>query len=98
MRQRSTGVDAEVSLAWLLEPLSVETFLDEIWGKDHHHIKRGRPATSMLSCLDPRRSTGFWSCFATSRQRCGWYGEKTRRVPTATGWPMAALDVVERPQ
>ena len=40
MRQRSPGVDAELSLAWLLEPLSVETFLDEIWGKDHHHVKR----------------------------------------------------------
>src|ERR1700730_5461239 len=35
--ERSTGVDAEMSLAWLLQPLSVETFLDEIWGKDHHH-------------------------------------------------------------
>ncbi len=40
MRQRSPGVNAELSLAWLLEPLSVETFLDEIWAKDHHHIAR----------------------------------------------------------
>ena len=44
MRQRSTDVDAEVSLAWLLEPLSVETFIDEIWATDHCHIKRGRPS------------------------------------------------------
>jgi ribosomal protein L16 Arg81 hydroxylase len=41
MRQRSTGVDAEASLAWLLEPLSVETFLDEIWAKDQYHVNRG---------------------------------------------------------
>ena len=43
MQQRLSGVDAEFSLAWLLEPLSVETFLDETWGKDHHHVKRGCP-------------------------------------------------------
>ena len=48
MRQRSTGVDAEVSLAWLLEPLSVETFLDEIWGKDHHHITSARSFDALL--------------------------------------------------
>ena len=54
MRQRSTGVDAEVSLAWLLEPLSVETFLDEIWGKDHHHIQR---APDSFDALLPGPST-----------------------------------------
>lgn len=53
MRQRSTGVDPEVSLAWLLEPLSVETFLEEIWGKDHHHITSARS----FDCLLPGPST-----------------------------------------
>ena len=43
MQQRSSGVSAEFSLAWLLQPLSVETFLDDIWAKTHHHIKRGCP-------------------------------------------------------
>jgi bifunctional lysine-specific demethylase and histidyl-hydroxylase NO66 len=43
MRQRAPGVNAELSLAWLIEPLSVETFLDEIWAKDHHHIARDSP-------------------------------------------------------
>jgi ribosomal protein L16 Arg81 hydroxylase len=43
MQQRLSGVDVEFSLAWLLKPLSVETFLDEIWAADHHHIKRGCP-------------------------------------------------------
>ena len=41
--QKPSGVDTGFSLAWLLEPLSVETFLDEIWGGDHYHIKRGCP-------------------------------------------------------
>ena len=43
MRQRIPGVNTELSLAWLLEPLSVETFIDEIWAADHCHIKRDRP-------------------------------------------------------
>jgi ribosomal protein L16 Arg81 hydroxylase len=41
MRQRLPG-DSEFSLARLLEPLSVETFLDDIWANDHYHVKRGR--------------------------------------------------------
>jgi Cupin superfamily protein len=34
------GVTIEPSLAWLLHPLAVETFLDEIWGTTHYHVKR----------------------------------------------------------
>src|ERR1700728_4661665 len=30
----------EPSLAWLLQPVTVQTFLDEIWGTKHHHVKR----------------------------------------------------------
>jgi len=30
----------EPSLAWLLAPLTVETFLDEIWTATHYHVKR----------------------------------------------------------
>jgi len=41
MQQRLSGVDVEFSLAWLLQPLPVETFLDEIWGATHYHVKRG---------------------------------------------------------
>ena len=33
---------AESSLAWLLQPLAVHSFLDEIWGATHHHVKRRR--------------------------------------------------------
>lgn len=77
MRQRSTGIDAEVSLAWLLEPLSVEIFLDEIWGKDHHHSTSARSFDALLP--GPWTVEGFSSCFATSRQRCGWYADKTKR-------------------
>ncbi|MBV8182276.1 MAG: cupin [Mycobacterium sp.] len=42
MQQRLSSVNVEFSLARLLQPLSVETFLDEIWAQSHHHIKRGR--------------------------------------------------------
>jgi bifunctional lysine-specific demethylase and histidyl-hydroxylase NO66 len=41
MQQRLSGVDVEFSLAWLLQPLPVETLLDEIWGATHYHVKRG---------------------------------------------------------
>jgi bifunctional lysine-specific demethylase and histidyl-hydroxylase NO66 len=43
LRQRLPGESVEFSLAQLLEPLSVDMFLDEIWGQDHYHVKRGRP-------------------------------------------------------
>ncbi len=43
MHQRMSGVSAEFSLAWLLQPLSVETFLDDIWAGDHYHVKRDCP-------------------------------------------------------
>ncbi|MGH3968951.1 MAG: cupin domain-containing protein, partial [Mycobacterium sp.] len=35
-------VTAEPSLAWLLQPLTVQTFLDEVWGVTHHHVARTR--------------------------------------------------------
>lgn len=31
------------SLAWLLQPLPVDTFLDEIWATRHYHVKRCQP-------------------------------------------------------
>jgi len=40
MQQRLSGVDFEFSLAWLLHPISVETFLAEIWAKTHYHVAR----------------------------------------------------------
>ena len=43
MGQRSPGVHTELSLAWLLEPLSVDAFLDEFWGKSHYHVSRSSP-------------------------------------------------------
>ncbi|ORW21314.1 cupin [Mycolicibacter nonchromogenicus] len=32
----------DAPLAWLLGPVTVETFLDELWGVSPHHIRRGR--------------------------------------------------------
>lgn len=55
MRQRSPGSDTDWSLARLLDPLPVETFLDEVWGKDHHHITRGR--RGYFDALLPEPST-----------------------------------------
>ena len=43
MQQRSSGVDPESSLGWLLAPLKVETFLTEIWGQSHYHVSRNSP-------------------------------------------------------
>jgi hypothetical protein len=40
MPPRSSGVDPELSLGWLLAPLKVETFLTEIWGQSHYHVSR----------------------------------------------------------
>ena len=34
-------VAVESSLAWLLQPLAVQDFLDKIWGATHYHVKRG---------------------------------------------------------
>jgi ribosomal protein L16 Arg81 hydroxylase len=33
-------ITIEPSLAWLLQPLAVETFLNEIWAETHYHVKR----------------------------------------------------------
>ena len=53
MGPRSPGVDT--ALAWLLEPLPVKTFLDEIWGKGHHHVSRGD--ADYFDALLPQPST-----------------------------------------
>lgn len=34
------GPTIEPSLAWLLHPLPVQAFLDEIWAETHYHVKR----------------------------------------------------------
>lgn len=34
----------EASLAWLLHPIKVETFLEEIWAKTHYHVTRRCPS------------------------------------------------------
>jgi bifunctional lysine-specific demethylase and histidyl-hydroxylase NO66 len=43
MPQRLSGADPEFSLAWLLEPLTVETFLNDVWGATQYHVSRNRP-------------------------------------------------------
>jgi bifunctional lysine-specific demethylase and histidyl-hydroxylase NO66 len=41
MQQGSSSAD--LSLAWLLQPLTVETFVNEIWGTNHFHVSRNSP-------------------------------------------------------
>jgi hypothetical protein len=43
MQQRLSGVDLESSLAWLLHPLAVEPFLNELWGTTSYHVSRNSP-------------------------------------------------------
>jgi len=58
-RPRLGRVTIEPSLAWLLQPVSVQTFFNEIWETTHHHVKRGRagyfdsllPASSAIEDL-----------------------------------------------
>ncbi len=33
---------ARTSLAWLLQPLTVQRFFDEVWGVTHYHVERSR--------------------------------------------------------
>jgi hypothetical protein len=72
MQQRVSGVDAKFSLAWLLQPLTVDTFLNEIWGADHYHLKRNCPGyfdgLLRFATVEERRA----GLFATSHRRCGW--------------------------
>jgi ribosomal protein L16 Arg81 hydroxylase len=42
MQQRVSGVRGNPSLAWLLHPLPVETFLGQVWGVADYHGKRDR--------------------------------------------------------
>lgn len=44
-------VTVEPSLAWLLQPLTVQTFLDEVWGVKHCHV--GRSRIGYFDCLLP---------------------------------------------
>jgi ribosomal protein L16 Arg81 hydroxylase len=45
------GVAIEPSLAWLLRPLAVETFLNEIWAARHYHVERD--CAGYFDCLLP---------------------------------------------
>jgi ribosomal protein L16 Arg81 hydroxylase len=43
MRQRVPDASAEFSLAWLLQPLSVQDFLETVWAETHYHVRRDCP-------------------------------------------------------
>ena len=33
----------ELSLGWLLAPLTIDSFLGDIWGTTHYHVSRKSP-------------------------------------------------------
>lgn len=90
MRQRLSGVSAEFSLAGLLAPLSVETFLDEIWALDHYHVKRGCPGFFDALLSGSSTVDGLLELFRHEPSAVRLVREKTKRAPTATRLLMAA--------
>ena len=42
-RETLGSATIEPSLAWLLQPLAVETFLNEVWAETHYHVQRNCP-------------------------------------------------------
>lgn len=54
MRQRMPDTSAELSLAWLLRPLSVQDFLEKVWAESHYHVKHDCP--SYFDTLFPGQS------------------------------------------
>ena len=91
MRQRATGVDAEVSLAWLLEPLSVETFLDEIWGKDHYHFTSARTFDALLP--EPSTVEGLLELFRHEPSALRLVRGKDKKGPDSYRLADGTLDV-----
>ncbi|BBY55310.1 cupin [Mycobacterium koreense] len=61
------GATAESTLAWLLTPLPVQTFLDDVWTVARHHVHRDDPdyfaglvppsTAELLECVRPDPST-----------------------------------------
>jgi len=97
MRQRSSGVSAEFSLAGLLERLSVETFLDEIWAVDHYHVKRGCPG--FFDALLPGSSTvdELLELFRHEPSAVRLVRGKTKRAPTGVALHFAQLVIKVAP-
>ncbi len=53
----------ELSLAWLLRPLAVQTFLDEVWGATHWHVKRDSAAYFDDLLSGPSADEELLQCF-----------------------------------
>jgi ribosomal protein L16 Arg81 hydroxylase len=93
MRQRSPGVHTELSLAWLLDPLPVETFLDEVWGNDHHHISRGRPGYFDALLPQPMTVAGLLELFRHEPPAVRLVRGKDKKRPDNYRRPGGCLDV-----
>jgi ribosomal protein L16 Arg81 hydroxylase len=56
-------VTIERSLAWLLHPLAVETFLNQIWAERHHHLERQCAGYFDNLLAGPSASEELLKCF-----------------------------------
>jgi Cupin superfamily protein len=93
MRQRSPGVHAELSLAWLLEPLSVDTFLDEVWGNGHHHVPRGRAGYFDALVPEPPTVDGLLEVFRHEPSALRLVRGKDKKGPDNYRLPDGSLDI-----
>ena len=77
------------SLAWLLQPLTVETFLKEIWGATHYHVSRNC-AEFFDGLLDSSASVDeLLGLFRPDLSLVRLVREDAKRTHMSTGLPMA---------
>lgn len=60
----------ETSLAWLLAPVTIETFLDDVWTSTHYHVKRD--CAGYFESLLPAHSAvdELLKCSARTHRQC----------------------------
>jgi bifunctional lysine-specific demethylase and histidyl-hydroxylase NO66 len=93
MQQRVTGVDVKFSLAWLLQPLTVETFLNEIWGANHYHLKRNIPGYFDGLLDDSATVEELLGLFRADLSLVRVVREKDKKDPFTYRLPDGSLDV-----
>lgn len=85
----------EPSLTWLLQPLAVETFLNEIWAETHYHIQRHRPG--YFDCLLPGPSAveDLLESFRAEPSRVRLIREHDKKSPDNYRLADGSLDLVQ---
>jgi len=93
MQQRLSGVDFEFSLAWLLHPISVETFLAEIWAKTHHHVERDRADYFEALLPGPSLTEDLVAAFCQESSALRLMREKDKKGPDSYRLDDGSLDL-----